>query len=270
MRITKKSLAIVLIMTMLLSLMPMTAFGASPSVRKPGQIRKLSIEDKGGNPDKTLNVQIKWSKVKKNVTGYQVYLKKGNGKFKRVATVSKKKNSAIIQAPVGKNTVKVRAINKKKVKKGKYKIAKGKFSVAVTFSVVDSSVYTAADFNAISYYIGRAKVYATRMSENNENWADKSMYMTNSSYLTSLQENAKSCYNNLIQIKYITANRYPKPCTVVTNAATWDELLNQALDLCYEIAYTDKTTIPAGQGPAFSMRANDAIMSVLYCHMEMN
>ena len=123
----------ILMLCFIFALFPITA--SASSVKKPGRVKSLSVITEQNDSENTAKVTVKWKKVKKNCTAYQVYQKTGKGKWKRIKTVKQNSSSITVTVKTGKKyRFKVRAVNKRK-KKRNYKTAKGKFSQSVTVSI---------------------------------------------------------------------------------------------------------------------------------------
>ena len=116
MKKTSKIIAAVLSLIMLMSAFALPSFAAAPP-----QVKNLRITETDDD-----ELELRWNKVA-SASGYQVYLQKGNGKFKKVLTT--KKTSADIEHLLSAQTytVKVRAYSK-----SKSKTQYGSFSKAVT------------------------------------------------------------------------------------------------------------------------------------------
>ena len=106
----KKSIAIVLMLAVFITFMPVCMSYAAGSA--PGKVKVTSVKAKKASA-KTgkAKVTVKWKK-QKGATGYEVFVKRVDGKWKLAKTVSGNSGSAKIKAFVGKNSVRVRALSK--------------------------------------------------------------------------------------------------------------------------------------------------------------
>ena len=138
---TKKMLAVLLAVCFLFTAFPTTVSAAT--VRKPVQVKIVSAKATKANTYNNSKVTIKWKKVKKNTTNYQIYQRTGSGKWKLAKTVKKNKLSTKITVKGGKKyQFKVRAINKKnsKVKYGKFSKVKS-VSIKKSTAIPDSGSF---------------------------------------------------------------------------------------------------------------------------------
>lgn len=124
MKKTSRILAAVLSLIMLLGALALPSFAASPA-----QVKSLRVTEADDD-----ELELRWGKVN-GADGYQVYLKKGNGNFKKVLTT--KKTSADIENLLSAQTytIKVRAFDKTNSK-----TTYGSFSKAVTTSTEPDEV----------------------------------------------------------------------------------------------------------------------------------
>ena len=127
MKRTAKSIVLILTITMIFTMFPLTASAAS---YKPGRVKisKFSVSSVNKSTNKC-KVTIKWKKVKK-ATGYQVYYKRGSDGWVKQGTVGKNITSyKITGVPAGSYQFKVRAIRKvkKKTYKGSFSVIKKRF-----------------------------------------------------------------------------------------------------------------------------------------------
>ena len=106
----KKSIAIVLMLAVFITFMPVCMSYAAGSA--PGKVKVTSVKAKKASA-KTgkAKVTVKWKK-QKGASGYEVFVKRVDGKWKLAKTVSGHSGSAKIKAFVGKNSVRVRALSK--------------------------------------------------------------------------------------------------------------------------------------------------------------
>ena len=133
----KKIISVLIAFCFMLTAFPATVSAAS--FKKPTQVKIVSVKASKANSYNKAKVAVKWKKVKKNTTGYQVYQRIGNGKWKLVKTIKKNKVSASITVKGGKKYhYKVRAINKRKIG-NKYKTRYGKFSKVKSVSIKKSA-----------------------------------------------------------------------------------------------------------------------------------
>lgn len=120
----KKRLAIIVALALIMQLVPV--FNSSAASSKPGTV-KVTYARAATAPAKVGKgtVTVKWNKVS-GATGYQIFVKRTDGKWKKVLTVKGSKKSAKVKAYVGKNRIRVRAIRKKdgETLYGKYSAAK--------------------------------------------------------------------------------------------------------------------------------------------------
>ena len=124
---------------MICLLFPADESQAAAKIKAPAVVRQVSASYRMTDKKKTASVTLGWNKIKKNVTGYQVYQKSGGKKWKLVRSAKKNKSSVRLTVVPGKTyQFKVRAVNKRKQGK-KYVTKKGRFSQAVTLKIPGSS-----------------------------------------------------------------------------------------------------------------------------------
>lgn len=122
-----KSMLLMLITALMLSMMPLTVSAASNAPGKT-KITSIKVAKVSAKTSKT-TVTIKWKKAKK-ATGYIVYEKHGDNKWVKLKTVGKRYTAMKIKrVPSGQYSLRVQAIRKYKGKtyKGKLSAIKTKF-----------------------------------------------------------------------------------------------------------------------------------------------
>ena len=121
-----RSLVIVLVAALIVTMMPLTASAAS---KKPGKVKITSF--KVGAVSTATNkttVTIKWKKASK-ATKYEIYEQGYDGTWHKLKTVKKSvRKLKITNVPAGQYNIKIRAVNKKT--KGKFSAVKGKFIIS--------------------------------------------------------------------------------------------------------------------------------------------
>ena len=124
---TIRGLAILLMVTVVLTMMPLSAFAAS---KNPGKAKITSFKlGKTSRTTAMTTVTVKWKKVSK-ATGYEVWGKHGTDQWTRIKKVGRLKGGLKIKkVPSGRISIKVRAIRKVKGKVyyGKFSKVKSKY-----------------------------------------------------------------------------------------------------------------------------------------------
>ena len=124
-------LCILCILSICLVILPEVSYATS-KVKTPAQVTLVSVKaSKTDNTNKAI-ITVKWKKIKKDITSYELYQKKGSNNWKLAKTIDKGKTSIEISVKGGeKNEFKIRAVNKQTVD-GKTIIKKGKFSKSMS------------------------------------------------------------------------------------------------------------------------------------------
>ena len=106
----RKSILFIIIAALLMTIASLSVAFADTAA--PGQVVVRSVKAKTASSDSgKASVTVKWKK-QNGSGGYQIYLKRIDGEWAYVKTVSGKKTSTRIKACVGKNFIQVRAISK--------------------------------------------------------------------------------------------------------------------------------------------------------------
>ena len=118
-----KSLVILLIAALIVTMMPLTASAAS---KKPGKVKITSfkVSAVSASTNKT-TVTIKWKKAS-NAKKYEIFEQGSDGVWRKLKTVKKSVTKLkITSVPAGQYNIRIRAVNKKK--KGKFSAVKGRY-----------------------------------------------------------------------------------------------------------------------------------------------
>ena len=116
-----RSLVVMLIAVLFVSMMPVTANAAT---KKPGKVKITSIKFATvSTKNNQTTVTVKWKKAS-NAKKYVIYARHDTGEWQKIKTCGKSKRSVKFKASAGQIEVKIQAVNKKK---------KGKFSTQAKF-----------------------------------------------------------------------------------------------------------------------------------------
>ena len=184
---------------------PMTAtVNAATKAKAPAKVTVTSFKRTGST-----KATVKWKKLKKNTSGYAVYVKAGSSKWKLTKKLGKKSGSyTFTTSPESKYQVKVRAYkNGKKVKKYYNKKSK-KFVSKKAYKKLKKKNRTTKKVRTVKW--GKYSSVRTTNAVKENSGENSNNNSTNKPNITKAQYKAKYSYtmgNNPIKGKYKYTNR---------------------------------------------------------------